>query len=251
MWHSSAAVKAACQAKAPRRTVAAVAAVVTTVLLQPVTVTATPARVPDVHAGPPESTEALGVDELEQRLRQARAAKRQSKRQRRTAKAKAAADCPEPQVDRIASADGADATQPCDEPAISCLLLLRESVLSWVRKMQRKMQRCRRQQVCQTLGVVGSDPNPKCVPISWLASVKLDLRIPWQIHRPLTIPGKKLQALPRSLLQVVKEGKYNARASRLRPNLPMVALDVEARINYLGLLVVLSFVGAGKRPACR
>ena len=118
----SAAVKAACQAKAPRRTVAAVAAAVTTVLLQPVTVTATPARVPDVHAGPPESTEALGVDELEQRLRQARAAKRQSKRQRRRAKAKAAADCPEPQVDRIASADGADgadAKQPCDEPAIS------------------------------------------------------------------------------------------------------------------------------------
>ena len=115
----SAAVKAACQAKAPRRTVAAVAAAVTTVLLQPVTVTATPARVPDVHAGPPESAEALGVDELEQRLRQARAAKRQSKRQRRRAKAKAAADCPEPQVDRIASADGADATQPCDEPAIS------------------------------------------------------------------------------------------------------------------------------------
>ena len=41
-------VKAACQAKAPRRTIAAIAAAVTQVLTQPVpAAAATPAKVPD------------------------------------------------------------------------------------------------------------------------------------------------------------------------------------------------------------
>ena len=48
-----AAVRAACQARAPRRSIAAVAAAVTTALLQqPATVTATPAEVLKAPTGP-------------------------------------------------------------------------------------------------------------------------------------------------------------------------------------------------------
>ena len=83
----SAAVKAACQAKAPRRTIAAIAAAVTQVLTHPVpAAVATPATVPDVPLGSLESQ-----DELELKLREVRLAKRRAKRQRRRAKAKAAA----------------------------------------------------------------------------------------------------------------------------------------------------------------
>ena len=79
----SAAVKATCQAKAPRRTVAAVAAAVT----QPVTLAATQATVPERPLGPLETQE-----ELELQFREVRQTKRRAKRQRRRAKAKAAAN---------------------------------------------------------------------------------------------------------------------------------------------------------------
>ena len=83
----SAAVQAACQAKAPRRTVAAVAAAVTSVLLQLLTLAATQATVPERPLGPLETQE-----ELELKLREVRQTKRRAKRQRRRAKAKAAAN---------------------------------------------------------------------------------------------------------------------------------------------------------------
>lgn len=77
----AAAVKAAVQAKAPRRTVAAAAAAVTSVLTQPVTAAA---QKDMVTGAAPEVPGAVGTSEdLVQRLREARAAKRRAKRQRR------------------------------------------------------------------------------------------------------------------------------------------------------------------------
>ena len=82
----SAAVKAACQAKAPRRTIPAIAAVVTQVLTQPVPVAvATRATAPEVPLG------SESQDELERKLLEVRLAKRHVQRQRHRAKAKAAA----------------------------------------------------------------------------------------------------------------------------------------------------------------
>ncbi|CAJ1376046.1 unnamed protein product [Effrenium voratum] len=86
----AAAVRAACAAKAPRRTVAAVAAAVASTVLRPVDVTAAPPTSsptkPARASGGEEATEA----ELVERLRQSRADRRRIKRQRRRA-AKAAA----------------------------------------------------------------------------------------------------------------------------------------------------------------
>ena len=77
----AAAVKAAVQAKAPSRTAAAVAAAVTSVLTQPVTAAA---QKDMVTSASPEVPGAPGTSEdLVQRLREARAAKRRAKRQRR------------------------------------------------------------------------------------------------------------------------------------------------------------------------
>ena len=82
-----AAIRAACQARAPRRTIAAVAAAVTTALLQqPATVKATPAEVPKAPTGPVQP-----LEEAEAQLKEARAAKRKLKRQKRRERARAAA----------------------------------------------------------------------------------------------------------------------------------------------------------------
>ena len=81
----AAAVKAACQAKAPRRTVAAVAAAVTSSL---VAAAAASATVTGVASRPPSAGVDSGVreDVLVQQLREARAERRRAKRQRRRAK---------------------------------------------------------------------------------------------------------------------------------------------------------------------
>ena len=84
----SAAVKAACHAGAPRRTVAAVAAAVTSVLMKPVAAAAPPTTVTGLPTGP-SGVNGCTMDELEQRLRDARADRRKLKRQRRREKARA------------------------------------------------------------------------------------------------------------------------------------------------------------------
>ena len=84
----AAAIRAACLAKAPRRTVQGVAAAVAAVVMQAsaaplATDTGEPVKIPDAIGG-------ISEDELALRLRLARAARRKAKRQRRRA-AKAAA----------------------------------------------------------------------------------------------------------------------------------------------------------------
>ena len=95
----SAAIRAAVLAKAPRRTVKAFAAAVTSVLTRPLVASA--ASPPETGTGKPGKV-APGApgdacDELVQRLREVRAAKRRAKRQRRKA-AKAAAPTPDEKV---------------------------------------------------------------------------------------------------------------------------------------------------------
>ncbi|CAE7513346.1 unnamed protein product [Symbiodinium sp. CCMP2592] len=86
----SAAVKAACQSGAPRRTVAAVAAAVTTAILQQ-TAKATPARTVEEHTGTAAAGLSGDCEALAEQLREARAKKRRDKRQRRRDRAQAAA----------------------------------------------------------------------------------------------------------------------------------------------------------------
>mmetsp|Transcript_55839 Transcript_55839/g.133559 ORF Transcript_55839/g.133559 Transcript_55839/m.133559 type:complete len:244 (-) Transcript_55839:234-965(-) len=86
----SAAVKAACQSGAPRRTVAAVAAAVTTAILQQ-TAKATPARAVEEHTGTAVAGLPGDCEALAEQLREARAKKRRDKRQRRRDRAQAAA----------------------------------------------------------------------------------------------------------------------------------------------------------------
>ena len=78
----SAAVKAACQSGAPRRTVAAVAAAVTTAILQQ-TAKATPTRIVEEHTGTAVAGLPGDCEALAEQLREARAKKRRDKRQRR------------------------------------------------------------------------------------------------------------------------------------------------------------------------
>ena len=88
VWLSTA-IKAAVQARAPRRTVAAVAASVTTALMQMETGRASAAS---RDAGPPPATAETGdgnCEDLVRQLREARAMKRREKRQRRRARAQA------------------------------------------------------------------------------------------------------------------------------------------------------------------
>ena len=91
----AAAVRAACLAKAPRRTIQGVAAAVVSALANPSPAAATPRMVRAETARDPGATSAAGVEEMEHRLRAARADKRRAKRQRRRA-AKAAAAKGEP-----------------------------------------------------------------------------------------------------------------------------------------------------------
>ena len=86
----SAAVRAACQAKAPRRTVASVAAAVTATLLQE-TAKAAQAQGDVELAGTAGATPSGTCEDLAQQLREARALKRREKRQRRREKARTAA----------------------------------------------------------------------------------------------------------------------------------------------------------------
>ena len=87
----AAAVQAACIAKAPRRTVAAVAAALAATVLRPVAVTAAPSIPRHAESeGAPGSVHTAGDDKI-QKLREARRAKRILKRQRRREGAKAAA----------------------------------------------------------------------------------------------------------------------------------------------------------------
>ena len=85
----AACVRAACMAKAPRRTCAAVAAAAVSAALRPDNAAvAPPSPVPE-HSACPSAGDAQGDDELVQQLRQRRAERRRAKRQRRQA-AKAA-----------------------------------------------------------------------------------------------------------------------------------------------------------------
>ena len=85
----SAAVRAACLAKAPRRTVQAVAAAVTAVLVKQDV--ARPGTEPKVTVGVPGTVVGAGEKQvLVDQLREARRAKRQRKRQRRRERAQAA-----------------------------------------------------------------------------------------------------------------------------------------------------------------
>ena len=86
----SAAVKAACQSGAPHRTVAAVAAAVTTAILQQ-TAKATPTRIVEEHTGTAVAGLPGDCEALAEQLREARAKKRRDKRQRRRDRAQAAA----------------------------------------------------------------------------------------------------------------------------------------------------------------
>ncbi|CAE7863861.1 unnamed protein product [Symbiodinium microadriaticum] len=99
----AAAVKAACQAKAPRRTVAAIAAAVTSSL---VAAAAAPATVTGAASRPPSARVDSGVrdDELVQQLRDARAERRRAKRQRRRAKKVAATSGANDQTVAVAEA---------------------------------------------------------------------------------------------------------------------------------------------------
>ena len=85
----SAAIRTTCQARAPRRTVAAVAAAVATALLQHETVPASAVTVP--KASPDTHGAQRSLEEAEAQIKLARAAKRRLKRHRRRERAKAAA----------------------------------------------------------------------------------------------------------------------------------------------------------------
>jgi hypothetical protein len=97
----AAAVRAACLAKAPRRTVQAVAAAVASVLARPANLEAAPKMVPAMHAGslrrPSEDAGGASPEELLAALRAAKSAQRKKKRERRRAakRAKAAAEAPD------------------------------------------------------------------------------------------------------------------------------------------------------------
>jgi len=102
----SAAVKAACQSGAPRRTVAAVAAAVTTAILQQ-TAKATPARTVEEHTGTAAAGLSGDCEALAEQLREARARKRRDKRQRRRDRAQAAANPVPPQAEGDGHSDRA------------------------------------------------------------------------------------------------------------------------------------------------
>ena len=120
----AAAIRAACLAKAPRRTVQGVAAAVAAVVMQASTAplatdTGEPVKIPDAIGG-------ISEDELALRLRLARAARRKAKRQRRRAAKAAAAmdvDIDDPQqvetiddsqqVEKSGVASGGDTDPPC------------------------------------------------------------------------------------------------------------------------------------------
>ena len=110
-----AAVRAAVLAKAPRRTVQAVAATVTAVLTRQDTVVARPETVPTVTARVPGPPCACETQVLIDQLREARRAKRQRKRARRREKAMAAAPPATPMdvetiTDEAANSTTADGT---------------------------------------------------------------------------------------------------------------------------------------------
>ena len=94
----AAAVRAACLAKAPRRTIQGVAAAVVSVLMNPSPAAAAPRMVRAETAGDPGATSAAGDHVTEQR-RAARAAKRRQKRQRKRAAQAPAACKPVQEVD--------------------------------------------------------------------------------------------------------------------------------------------------------
>ena len=102
----AAAVKAACQAKAPRRTVAAVAAAVTSSLVAAAAAPATVTGAASRASRPPSARVDSGVrdDELVQQLRDARAERRRAKRQRRRAKKVAATSGANNQTVEVAEA---------------------------------------------------------------------------------------------------------------------------------------------------
>ena len=110
-----AAVRAAVLAKAPRRTVQAVAATVTAVLTRQDTAVARPETVPTVTARVPGPPCACETQVLIDQLREARRAKRQRKRARRREKAMAAAPPATPMdvetiTDEAANSTTADGT---------------------------------------------------------------------------------------------------------------------------------------------
>ena len=84
----AAAVKAACHLKAPRRTIVAGAAAVAAALMQPVTVATSKATGPGVASGS-QDVDPDSCLQPAQQLREARAAKRQLRRQRKRATAAA------------------------------------------------------------------------------------------------------------------------------------------------------------------
>ena len=106
------AIKTAISAKAPRRTIQAIAAAVTAVILRPET-----AASPGLDPGVPTEIPGTSEEVLMQRLRQARAARRKAKRQQRRAnKATAAATDPGLSSDKVVASTAttqiSDATAP-------------------------------------------------------------------------------------------------------------------------------------------
>jgi hypothetical protein len=90
----AAAVRAACLAKAPRRTIQAIAAAVAGVLVRPATNEATPRQTSSAQAGPKRSAadvvDGSSPEELLVALRAARSAQRRRKKERRCAAKRAA-----------------------------------------------------------------------------------------------------------------------------------------------------------------
>ena len=113
----AAAIRAACLAKAPRRTVQAVAAAVTGVLVRP-TAAAEPRAAASVPAGAQSAhDEAASPDQLVDSLRVARRAQRARKKERRRAAKLAATDARAPPPNTAGLQPGAEALQPCDSAA--------------------------------------------------------------------------------------------------------------------------------------
>ena len=116
------AIKTAISAKAPRRTIQAIAAVVTAVILRPETA-ASPGLDPGVPAEIPGTTDDTSEEVLMQRLRQARAARRKAKRQQRRAnKATAAATDPGLSSDKVVASTATTQTSDATAPlaSVSC-----------------------------------------------------------------------------------------------------------------------------------
>lgn len=152
------AVRAACLAKAPRRTVQAVAAAVTAVLVRP-----TPVAPPDTDTGElaksPDVNPDIREDELVMRLRMARAQRRRAKRQRRRDAKAAATSVPGDVVAQDTASTG-QVGVPSEVPVVPAPVPVQDDVvddgLAHTTSPPRKLPRL---EGAEGDGLVGANPS--------------------------------------------------------------------------------------------